>query len=507
MFVSAKRLIAFLLVLVASGCSFESDLVSGLECSEGETRADGATCRGGYWVGGTDLDASGDATDIEPDADVTDDAEVEMGCEAETGEEFCEGLGKTCGVVEGTDNCGDPRQEPCGMCPTGETCQEDNTCSCVPESPEEFCARLGKDCGMVTDDDNCGVEQTYGCGDCEGAQECGEEQANVCGCPCNIDGTCFPEGAENPDDQCLVCDPNESTTQWTLEVGRSCDDEDLCTENDLCGNDGVCDGVPKDCSGEDGECRAGMCDPTTGNCFGMAETGTPCSSDNLNCTDDVCNNGICEHELTGGCIIDDTCYAPGATNPSNGCEACLPGVSTSDWSPDDAGTCDDGVSCTTDTCMNGMCNSTLDSGFCLIGGTCVTNGTDNQSDSCETCETASNVNDWTVKSTCCEIGGRNFSNGTFNPNESCEVCDVGRDRTDWSVDDDCCEIGGSYYPDGTFNPANDCQECDVTNSTTDWRNLGSLQSCCPDQGGIWACNGSGMCQKQTGNMETLVCTP
>lgn len=461
-----------LVLLVSSACSFESDLVSDVTCSSGDTRADGAQCIGGYWVGG-DLDA-----DIDPDGgdevdmNVETDAGGDAGCTAEDDQTFCARVGFNCGVVEAIDNCGDNRQTNCGACDPGESC-DDNVCSCEPEDDVAFCTRLSKDCGMVTDNDNCGMERTADCGSCQGNETCGEQAPNVCGCPCNIGGTCYPEGAVNPDNQCEVCDTGESTTDWTLDVGRSCNDGDLCTENDVCAGNGTCSGSPKNCSGQDGECRTGMCDASTGMCFGMAETGTSCADDGVSCTDDVCNAGTCEHNLAANfCLISvtgtPTCFSANTSNPNNGCEACKPGTSTTNWSVDNAGTCSDGLSCTTDTCNAGTCQSTVSAGRCLIGGTC-------------------------------------FNNGQTNPNDACEECNSSADDSDWVVGSNCCSIGGTNYADGTQNPTNDCQQCATANDVNDWSPVGVGTACCPGEGGTWACNSMEICEKSNGT--TMMCAP
>jgi hypothetical protein len=359
------------------------------------------------------------------------------------------------------------------MCDPGDVCT-DNVCSCEPEDNQQFCDRLGKDCDDVTADDNCGVERTANCGTCDGAEQCGEQEANVCGCPCNIGGTCFPDGAVNANDPCLICDPAENTTDWTLDVGRMCDDGDLCTENDVCLGNGSCSGARKDCSSEDGECRTGMCDPSTGMCFGMAETGTTCSSDGISCTDDVCNAGTCEHNLQAtACLIDvngtPTCFGDGNPNPMNGCQACDPS-NANVWTNNDAGSCSDGLSCTTDTCNAGQCDSVLSGGNCLIGGTC-------------------------------------YADGAANPNDACEICDSASPN-DWTLDSaNCCSINGTNYADGTLNPMNDCELCNVGSDISAWSEVAFGTQCCPNaQMGSWACDGGGVCERSNG-METQICPP
>lgn len=55
--------------------------------------------------------------------------------------------------------------------------------ACVPETPEEFCSRVGTDCGVVDGTDNCGnAVEGADCGTCTGFRTCGgAAQANVCG--------------------------------------------------------------------------------------------------------------------------------------------------------------------------------------------------------------------------------------------------------------------------------------------------------------------------------------
>lgn len=54
---------------------------------------------------------------------------------------------------------------------------------CMPETNTEFCDRLGKDCGSVDGTSNCGdAMKGVACGTCSGFKQCaGAGQANVCG--------------------------------------------------------------------------------------------------------------------------------------------------------------------------------------------------------------------------------------------------------------------------------------------------------------------------------------
>jgi sugar lactone lactonase YvrE len=61
--------------------------------------------------------------------------------------------------------------------------------------------------------------------------------------------------------------------------------------------------------------------------------------------------------------------------------------------------CDDGITCTDDKCL-GSCQTTIQAGYCLIAGTCVTAGTADPSNPCATCAPTSSNTDWTTKGAC-----------------------------------------------------------------------------------------------------------
>ena len=73
-------------------------------------------------------------------------------------------LGKTCSLVSGNDNCGNPRAANCGACALPQTCGgsgQPYVCGCASsESDAAFCARLGKNCGSVSGLDDCDVART-----------------------------------------------------------------------------------------------------------------------------------------------------------------------------------------------------------------------------------------------------------------------------------------------------------------------------------------------------------
>jgi hypothetical protein len=127
-------------------------------------------------AGATPADAgsAADATiDATADAGTNSDATITVDsgpCVPEGDVAFCTRLGKNCGTVTATDNCGAPRTvSSCGVCGSYyESCGGagvPNACGCMPESDWSFCARLGRTCGNVSGTDNCGNARAVGsCG-------------------------------------------------------------------------------------------------------------------------------------------------------------------------------------------------------------------------------------------------------------------------------------------------------------------------------------------------------
>ena len=77
-----------------------------------------------------------------------------------------------------------------------------------------------------------------------------------------------------------------------------------------------------------------------------------CCDDGLACTSDACVNDVCEHTIEQGwCVIQHACVQQGATNPSNPCVACDPAKTTSQYTA-----LPDGTPCGgSQTCLKGQC--------------------------------------------------------------------------------------------------------------------------------------------------------
>lgn len=227
---------------------------------------------------------------------------------------------------------------------------------------------------------------------CESDEECVAQLGSVGACyvPSCVEGAC---------------------TVVPSEAGTACDDGSQCTTEDVCG-EGSCVGQPLQCS-DDNDCTLDGCDPgLEGGCVFTDLDGLACD-DGLPCTEaDACQAGACS----------------GATK-----------------------TCDDGNSCTKDSCdvASGDCFNVSKIGDCDDDEECTIN------DSC------------------------NLGTCSGEPNPAC-VC---------TTDDECKDIGGTNPCKGTYACIEQvCQLDPATAFVCDQTGLGScITSQCIAEGGEPTC--------------------
>ncbi len=305
------------LVLAAPACSCGSDGVftPGEECEDEGTRDGDLRCDGGVWVFEDDV--------------FLDDVGADVSCDPETHREFCDRYQVECGSFTELDNCQQERTVHCGAL-EGFQCEEPRVCShasdsggetneCVCFTPNEedpaadICAFAGAECGTIDAGDFCEGWQEYGevdCGGCPEGVECNSHLPNICGCPCEIDGTCYAAGDTHEENQCLVCDPNTDQEDFSIA-------EDGAT----CGDDGVCD---------DGECVCEESLTACGDqCVDLDSNRAHCGACDDPCEDDaLCSSGECidscpddQSACSGECVdLDNSddhcgeCDSPCTTN-------------------------------------------------------------------------------------------------------------------------------------------------------------------------------------------------
>ncbi len=214
---------------------------------------------------------------------------------------------------------------PCS-CSAAEPCR---LARCLPDGGCETIA--GPDGAKCDDGEACTFDDRCAAGACTGT-------AYYCtGGPCML-GVCLGDGG-------CALEP---------DIGRSCDDQDLCTARDVCVADGGCRGERYACDG--GPCGRSACagDGTCTFTPDPAANGRACD-DGVLCThSDRCSNGSCSGTgytcvgATGGCGVEPRCDGDG------GCPL---------RAAVDGERCNDGVICThLETCQAGACRAGVD--FC-----------------------------------------------------------------------------------------------------------------------------------------------
>jgi len=279
---------------------------------------------------------------------------------------------------------------------TGGTCDDGKYCTVADTCQAGVCTGGGaRDCSGVADACHVGacdeVADTCTPSTVENGTACTGD-GNLCTADTCQNGTCTHAAVANG----LPCtdDSNACTADYcmggacqhaALANGIGCEDGLFCTVNDSCQGGTCAGGGARDCSSKTDVCNTGTCDEGTDACVGAplptgtactndanectndvctagtcthapVTSGSPCTADAFACTLDLCLDGTCSHTVAVGCLIGGACVAPAAQNPANTCEACDPAYPTT-WSKRlDGVACDDGQYCTVgETCAAGAC--------------------------------------------------------------------------------------------------------------------------------------------------------
>lgn len=470
-------------------------------CNDGVACTLGDTCQGGQCSGTWDT------------------GNTECGC---TNDADCEGTAPQCFIAfcdAGT--CGMLAADE-GVCDDGNPCTSGDTCSAGTCAGSSYTCEDSLGCETHTCDGLGGCDVVIG--------------ANAC----VIGEACIMDGAESPENECLVCDSEQDQEGWTDRSG-SCDDSQACTHSDSCSG-GACTGMP-----------------------------FTCSPDALECTTTDCVDGSSEPTCAttidpGTCLIGGNCHEIDDPNPGNECQLCAPVQDNDGWS-NRGGSCDDGVACThSDNCQSGVCGGTsyqcVDGlpcttddrcdGLgdclapevtvgCLIGETCLGEGVFNPLEECQQCVSSMSATDWTPVSlgvlcndglTCTDDDKCNGAGACVGSAAcaalSCEdaTC-TGDDECTLTIEPNKCRIGGNCYAQGEVNPSNTCQVCDPSlpeewSSTTGSCNDGNActhsDTCvdgacegtvftCPDDGlscTTAVCDGAGGCSVEVEAEKCLI---
>lgn len=371
-------------------------------------------------------DSAGDAS-VEPAADESDgsaassdtDGDDTDSMDVESDDESMDTDSSTSDETDESNQCEPGHRRPCaadgalGNCAKGEqSCQENATwgdCSIQPSASD--------DCADPGDDADCDGTPNSGC-------ECTDGDEQSCG-PSEAVGRCMPGVS--------VCvDGTYQPCAGAVEAGpRDCSSSE---DNDCDGTadnttDGVCrcePGTTRPCDEHPGLDGNGPCEAGSQTCVAVADGS---SSDWTECT------GSVGPELRDACDGTDDSDCNGV--PNEGCSC------TSDAD------CDDDASCTQDTCEDGACVSSVQSGFCRISGQCISHNAQDPSNPCRYCDATLNQTAWTnsAPGTSCDDG--TWCNGTDSCNGSgqCSQHQFATDR--------CADESGPCVLDS----------CDETNRT------------------------------------------
>ncbi len=307
-----------------------------LSCDDGEACTSGDVCAGATCAG-----SAYDCDDMT--ACTVDSCDGQGGCINTAAEDFC--------VIDGecyADSATDPANG-CQACKVATSisawtpyaaaehvaCDDDNTCTHTDECTAGQCLGTPYACG---DGEPCTKDVCDGAGGCDYPVIEGN---------CYIGGECYTDGERENATGCNVCDDATPTAWSAATTALSCDDGNLCSNNDVCAG--------ANCGGASYSC-----------------------DDGATCTADSCDGvGGCDNELqAGSCFIGGVCYNQGQANPQNPCLVCDTAISPLFWSSKPNGAaCNDGNACTYgDQCSFGSCLAIpydcIGQGCCVGDGTC-----------------------------------------------------------------------------------------------------------------------------------------
>lgn len=299
--------------------------------------------------------------------------EAALGTHAQVADTDGDGLDDGVEVGGATSSETAPDEDGDGTIDALESASLDSDCDGVVDQADsddgdgliDLCASDSDGDGVADDEDNCPDVWNPKQKDTDG-----DGVGDLCPPDQDGDGYSAPEDCNDADpdihpDQDDLCDPGNAL------VNNDCDslvDEDARYENssveEPCEGIGACgtgkvecsvDGVPTcstNANGSDSEANEETCNGLDDDCDGEIDEGVLCNDHN-SCTHDTCSLTMGECASTpieGCCQEDEDCTdscAPGVCNEQeNTCEYDAKAL-----------TCDDGLDCTSDTCMDPQANN------------------------------------------------------------------------------------------------------------------------------------------------------
>lgn len=399
---------------------------------------------------------------------------------------------------------GTPNSKPCD---DGVACTTNDVCSagvCKGTTPKT-CTASTNPCRYTECQGNLGcIENNYPDNTpCEDGSQC--TVGDVC-----VSGDC----KSGPSVVCALSDPCRSISCSDLtgicvvkiNTGSSCDDKNLCTQNDVCAADGTCSGVQITCS-QTGltQCQSSTCDPSSGICR-TKFLQKACDDKNLCTENDACDP--ISQQCKG---IPKTCSA----TPCNKVNCDLI-TGNCNYVADNTQSCTDNDPCTLDKCVSGKCVSTPiscdDKNPCTtdqcVGGQCVNHNNFNPCDDKDSC----------THSDSCFNGLCEGIPLNCDDNEICtsDYCEAGKCKHAPATGNLVCEDNNFCTP-SSFCVAGKCQgfdqvNCDDGNPCTDDVCDPVLGKCvntyntAPCEDGD-ACTNNGVCSNGSCQSQPINCLP
>lgn len=251
------------------------------------------------------------------------------------------------GAIGKCDGCAhDPDKIEPGICGCNHAdvdSDADGIFDCNDACPNDPANDVDDD-GVCGDVDNCPTEPNpdqldadqNGVGDacrpCQSAAVC--DDSNLCTNDYCRQNSCTHIPKSCPPDR--VCDPATGDCSIECTTDAQCDDRSLCTYDDKC-IDGFCFYKPIECE------FPATCDPDTGECDGCGEPPGGCSDGQFCNGLEVFNADECTCDSSGDPCTDPS--RPHCDEANDECVECLIDEH-----------CDDGSSCTIDSCVGGVCD-------------------------------------------------------------------------------------------------------------------------------------------------------
>ncbi len=289
----------------------------GTTCNDGDACTAMETCQSGVCT------ASGTTDCDDGDACTSDSCDPVTGCANIPIQLDCTNLDTTC-----TAGACDPATGSCTAVPTNEggACDDGNLCTTGDSCSSGTCVgSMAVDCSdsnpcttdlcdPATGCSNPPVQQGVGCdemdalactsGVCDGAGSC----SVVVTTGCAINGTCYMDGATNPNNPCQVCDASQSRTMWSAKMAGTVCIEAGCLQDGRYQPEATCDG-------------AGMCSNTPPNNCGLYTCDMGCKTMCTQDSDCIMPGAFCNTDASE-CVSDGTNLAPNAdAGPDQAVEA------------------------------------------------------------------------------------------------------------------------------------------------------------------------------------------